>query len=394
MEKFIQLIHNLELSSILRQLKYVLQKRHKNDAHIRFLITAKQHQIIPKFLQIKLPTNKYKPHEAHTIHMNLLKTEIKMQHKNRTLIHTKLKFLHRHLLQHLHHLEYTTLIQDLEEDITDANLEMDLKRTKKLQHLIRHHHDKKTQKPVSKKPSKDDNKHNFHDKFTNLANIPLNKQEIDLLNHGHKFAPVPHDVNPHILAINIEHQLPPHLNLQSVKEKVKNIIINKVSKSYNKTTNSLQYKTHTPHHNNTIKTLKQKLKDHKATMTFADKNAGLVIIDNNTYITKTETFFTENNITERKRNPLNSFIKHTNDTLKQCSTTLLKLNTNVFKLKVKNPTIPTLYSLIKLHKQNLPIRPITSSINSPVQKIAMFLNQLFKNKCKLTRNSPSPTLNI
>nr|XP_022904588.1 uncharacterized protein LOC111416729 [Onthophagus taurus] len=44
-----------------------------------------------------------------------------------------------------------------------------------------------------------------------------------------------------------------------------------------------------------------------------------------------------------------------------------------------NPKIPLLYSLTKLHKNNSPIRPIISSIDSSTYRICKFLIQFFKN---------------
>ncbi|KAK5650241.1 hypothetical protein RI129_001270 [Pyrocoelia pectoralis] len=442
MEEFIRLIKQLELSRILHQLKNTLQKRHKNDAHINFLTSAKQHDVIPKFLQIKLPKNKYNYQEAHNIHMTLLKKELKKQHINRTFIHSKLKYLHRYLLQQLHYIEYETLINDLEEDIRTTNIEMDQKRQKKLQHLIKQYHqppttqtntrnhpstyrrstnttqwnhrkhqtnqlrhnaqeeitegnthlDCPTQNNLNNHERKED-KYKFHNRFTNLSNTFLNKNETDLLNLGHKFSPAPNNYNPHLITIDIEHQLLPHQRCQSIKEKIKDTIINKVSKP--SALYSTQISSHTRHQQHTIKSLKQKIKEQELTFTYADKNAGLVILDNNTYIQKTEQFYKDNNITEVKHNPLNRFAKYTNNTLKHCEPTLQKLNTSAFKLKVRNPTLPASYSLIKLHKANNPIRPITSSINSPVHKIAKFLNQLIKNKFRyISKHSINNSLHL
>ncbi|KAB0803084.1 hypothetical protein PPYR_00054 [Photinus pyralis] len=92
--------------------------------------------IIPKFLRIKLPRKRYNPTEEHQIYKTLLKQEINNQHKTRTITHTKIKFLHHHLLQHLHYMEYETIYNDLQEEIKSNNQELDHKRWKKLDHLI------------------------------------------------------------------------------------------------------------------------------------------------------------------------------------------------------------------------------------------------------------------
>ena len=53
-------------------------------------------------------------------------------------------------------------------------------------------------------------------------------------------------------------------------------------------------------------------------------------------------------------------------------------NSNSYFLLLSNPKIPLLYSLPKIHKDNIPIRPIVSFVGSPVYKISIFLNKIFK----------------
>ncbi|XP_031346256.1 uncharacterized protein LOC116173113 [Photinus pyralis] len=125
---------------------------------------------------------------------------------------------------------------------------------------------------------------------------------------------------------------------------------------------------------NTIKLLKQKIDTQDLIVTSADKNAGLVILNKIDYINKTLQFFDENNITEIPKNPINKFSNKVNKTILESKTTLEKLNSNPFIIKNRNPQTPFLYSILKLHKQNHPIRPITASYESPTYKLAKFLN--------------------
>ena len=43
-----------------------------------------------------------------------------------------------------------------------------------------------------------------------------------------------------------------------------------------------------------------------------------------------------------------------------------------FNLKVSNPSIPILYGLVKLHKENNPLRPIASSCQAPAQLLSKY----------------------
>ncbi|XP_031356643.1 uncharacterized protein LOC116180675 isoform X2 [Photinus pyralis] len=135
METYIKNINKLETSGLLLQLKYILQKRHKNTQHLQFLYNAKKHEVTPNFLRINLP-KRYTLQETKGIHKKLLQHEIKKQHYNKTMINSKLKYLHRTLLQKLHYIEYETVYLQLEEEITNSNYELDQKRLKKLNKLI------------------------------------------------------------------------------------------------------------------------------------------------------------------------------------------------------------------------------------------------------------------
>ncbi|XP_045477870.1 uncharacterized protein LOC123683016 [Harmonia axyridis] len=98
--------------------------------------------------------------------------------------------------------------------------------------------------------------------------------------------------------------------------------------------------------------IKEKLNNNDLIITKADKNAGLVILNKNLYIEQTLRFFEDNNIKELKNNPMLSYNGKLTPTLKNCLPTLQKLLATINKhtIKEKNPRIPVLYSMIKLHK--------------------------------------------
>ena len=133
-----------------------------------------------------------------------------------------------------------------------------------------------------------------------------------------------------------------------------------------------------------IKNIKYKIKSNEAVVTMADKNAGLIIINKREYINKTETFFENNNYVEIKKNPTIKFHDTIKRQLKKQTDFLLKYNRNIKYMVPMNPKTPLLYSLIKLHKIEQPIRPIVSSISSTTDKISKFILNLFKNNINFT----------
>ncbi|XP_044755130.1 uncharacterized protein LOC123314082 [Coccinella septempunctata] len=94
------------------------------------------------------------------------------------------------------------------------------------------------------------------------------------------------------------------------------------------------------------------------------------------YIVKVETFLSQNNFQELNNNPLNTFIKKAKEHLRICEEFLTEHN----KLHIlpSNPAIPRLYGLPKIHKLDIPIRPVVSFCNTPVHDLSTFLNSFIK----------------
>ena len=104
-------------------------------------------------------------------------------------------------------------------------------------------------------------------------------------------------------------------------------------------------------------------------ITPADKNGGIVILDTNTYNDKMHTLLSDEN----------TYIKTNITTINKETKAFIKAYKELFtdeddKSWIKyieyHPKIPTLYGLPKIHKENTPMRPITSGIGSTAHKIA------------------------
>ena len=100
----------------------------------------------------------------------------------------------------------------------------------------------------------------------------------------------------------------------------------------------------------------------------ADKGRTTVIIYKEQYTNKIHNFLTENNIQPLHKNPINKDRKHIQEILQQNN--LIFNNRQVKYLLQKNPTPPTLNAQLKLHKPNIPIRPVVNNKNVPTYKTA------------------------
>ena len=126
-----------------------------------------------------------------------------------------------------------------------------------------------------------------------------------------------------------------------------------------------------------IESLKRLQKDKTIIIKKADKGSSIVLMDKQTYIEKVQTHLTDEK----------SYIKLPNDasykeakcTIEYVLEFLLKQhkideNTYRYLIPKQNLRISQFYILPKIHKQNIPGRPIVSSINSLTENISRFLS--------------------
>jgi hypothetical protein len=92
-------------------------------------------------------------------------------------------------------------------------------------------------------------------------------------------------------------------------------------------------------------------------------------------------FNTENGLSKLKKDPSAKFQKNVKETLKKCHIIISSLNK--FKFIQIKPQAPKLNALIKLHKENLPIRPVVNYKNAPTYNIAKFLAKWLKQNLNL-----------
>lgn len=72
---------------------------------------------------------------------------------------------------------------------------------------------------------------------------------------------------------------------------------------------------------------------------------------------------------------MNKFVSETKDILKSNGKFFSDLNINYKKFILSNPNFPKLYGLPKIHKSDIPMRPVVSFFNTPVSDLSKFLNQ-------------------
>jgi hypothetical protein len=119
---------------------------------------------------------------------------------------------------------------------------------------------------------------------------------------------------------------------------------------------------------NTIKNIKDEIKEHNLIITRADKKKK-IIMEQHEYTQHIEEFIKENNYTLLQHN-------HTKQYQKVIMSTINKSNIHVNKSnkhKFYNPNTeaPTICAAIKIHKNPIKIRPIVNWKNAPAYQLAI-----------------------
>jgi hypothetical protein len=129
------------------------------------------------------------------------------------------------------------------------------------------------------------------------------------------------------------------------------------------------------------------LQPNNAIITKSDKGKTIVIEYKQEYCRKIGDFIDKNNIFKVNNDPTKIFQKKIRNTLNDCQVVTYK--DEKWKYINMNPAAPTIKGLIKIHKENAPIRPVINWRNAPAYKVAKMLT------IKLQTHIPLPyTFNV
>ena len=113
----------------------------------------------------------------------------------------------------------------------------------------------------------------------------------------------------------------------------------------------------------------------------ADKGNCTVIMDRPDYDQKINALLNDNDIYSKlvtKRNPVNNIAKDVNDFVYQLLLDNKIKQDKYYWLHCSKAVMPRFYGLPKVHKVNVPLRPIVSFVNSPTYNISKFLSIIIK----------------
>ena len=326
--------------------------------NVWFIQQCLKQKVFPKFVQLKSTSQTPSAKKAIEIgKINWLKEETRKWFIIRDNLLLHIKVLHSELTYKLHPIEFDILDDHTRLTISEIIYKKYTTQNNKLQNLINIKHPKIQE--ISNSNS------NFHERVINLSNTQFKKEEIKLLENGPKYNPNINTKNVvETLVCEVELSLNHISDSNFTKEKVKKVLQDTPKPKQNHKEVSL------------IKSIQSKIKDNNLIMTRADKGNSIVILCKGEYQQKINTFLEKEDPLLLKKDPTLKIQNKLKTTLKDINGILS--NQDKFKIINMNPTPPKLYGLIKIHKENAPIRPVVSYTNSPLSKLCFKLNQIYR----------------
>uniref|UniRef100_A0A8D8QQH8 Reverse transcriptase domain-containing protein n=1 Tax=Cacopsylla melanoneura TaxID=428564 RepID=A0A8D8QQH8_9HEMI len=206
----------------------------------------------------------------------------------------------------------------------------------------------------------------FFPRFLNLSDCELTDEEKVLLNKGIKYCPK-HELSNDViqnLAVDIENSL----DRQETAVKYKCVdTLKQCMKSNQPNFNSREFSL--------IKQIKNKCIDQDVTITKADKNDSIVFFQTSEYDSKMRDFLSNNDAVLLPRDPTNKYQGDVKNVIKY---SCLLTEKEKFKLINKNPTVPKIYGLAKVHKTGIPLRPVVSYRTAPAFRLAKKTNDTYR----------------
>lgn len=321
--------------------------------------------VTPKFARIQIKSNTTSSRKTtKRAEKDFIKFEIQSLYAKKEKTNAQLLNIHLKLAERL---PTSVLLDVLDQARTENVMTMKTKYKtldRKLERLTGSNDNKKT-----------NGERNFHPRVVNLAGVTINKQEAELLQKGlkHNIAESnkKKEIEQTIVDTEVAITMLPNEEQEQARHTCKRIIELEVK---NKKTQKAEHKT--------VKELKQKLQANNILITKADKGNTTVLIDKHEYITKTEQLIEDMKCRKIRKDPTEEYQKNIKEAVKRATKIIGPDMTQ--SLTLMNPSAPSMIALPKIHKENIPMRPIINYKSAPSYKLSKYLRTILKDKLDLT----------
>lgn len=346
--------------------------------NIKFNKTCLNLQVIPNYVQVKINTKTIPAIKTKQFAEEFwIRNEIKFLYKKKDMLNTLLYNKHLELARHTHPAQLGHIMNKINSQVSQQILKKKKTQQTKINSLLIR---------KSSNQQKINIKHTFYQRVVNLTNIQFNEDEINILNKGLKHNFKTGSLNKNLLTelINAESAI------KSVKNEQNEIVLRSIIDKKVERINHQQMKYKKVYNNNKneirlLNNIKHKLNAHKSLITKADKGQSIVIMEINNYVDKVNSFLKDNNINILNKDPTAQFNTQLKSALNK--TKHLFTSNEIRQLKMIDPKAPTLRGLPKVHKHNVPIRPLVNFTTAPSYKISKKLDTILRNHIKLQNNN-------
>lgn len=336
---------------------------------------CKRERLIPKYINIRSNTHSRSADMAiKKAQFIWLNEESRNWFSIRDNLKLHLKILYSELSFSLHNIEFDLLDQKARLLASQEAHHKYLSQCRKLSVLRR---ESVTNNNVDMQRCFHDQSHNFYPRIKNLSDVQLSNEEVSLLNKGLKYnlQPPINQKTLEQLAVDVEIAVVCNKKDQHVKNLATNLTANQIrtaSRQSNRGSNNREYRIY--------KTLTQKITDNNLIVSKADKGNTVVIMERNNYVQKVEEIIQSDDFVLLQSDPTKRFASQIKEAVNSTQFVFSDNSHTRNYILEMNPRSPCLYGLPKIHKENMPMRPVVSYIGAPAYKLAKKLNSLLKAK--------------
>lgn len=366
---------NAEQANLANQYKDVKLRLRKTIENIKFNKTCLEHNLVPSYIIVKISVKSKAAIKAKKLAESAwIRNEIKALYAKKDILNKLLLKKHLNLLNSIHVSQQYSILSHIDQQLDRKIAQKKNTQDKKIRNLMEKQHTKEIIKCS----------HIFHKRVINYTDISFDENELKLLNKGLQFN-FPNNKKTSMLSelLNIESAIK-RIKISETRESTRVIMSNKAKNLAKIQSTSRRYNTKFSELRHAATSIRDKITEHDAVITKADKGNSIVILYNKDYVEKVTDFFNKNNITALDKDPTAINSKQINKIISN-SKTLLNAN-EITYLKVTNPQAPIFRGLPKIHKINAPIRPLVNFMPSPAYKVAKKLDQIIRREIVLENN--------
>jgi hypothetical protein len=350
---------------LIHQIKYTTLKIMTTKEDIKFNKKCLQENIVPDYVQLNTKSKSIAAKKTlQKGRIIWIKEEINSLYSKLKNLNDSLEELNRNLRLNFHQ-------ESIEEFTEYINSWIDPRLKKK-----KETHDKKIRKLCElQKPmllnEMQDTSYTFYPTMKNLTDIEFNEEESAIINKSLKYNVnmdyKPKEIEDGLIEVDVAIKSTP----KEIQDSIRINFIHEMNKNNNEIVKN-NIKERSNKELKLIKSISEKLKENNSMIAKADKSNTVVIIKNEDYDKKVIDFIEKNEFKELKKDPTPEYNKILNNTISKCKT-LSKNEKN--RLKTINPDAPNLRGQPKIHKNDIPIRPVVNYQNAPAYKISKYLNK-------------------